>query len=183
MVVGLASLIGAAVGWSSYSLSTISLLEAWSCPCKILFYFPAGAILVVVGQVYRRAQIPNWLLGGMIGFAFYVSLHWLTDFMGALGMGGMLELLLAASHGAGELFWDPLRDSRLGSSGSIQRWIDMLGISWFTAIPFVGLGMLYASAYVSKNRWVLLLTVLLSLLFIGFCLFVFSMEILWGLMN
>ena len=160
-------------GWGSFT--------AWEGPDSILFYLPAGAILLAADHIDRKYRVPNWWLGGMIGFAFYVSFHWLTDVATELGLGGILQILLYALFEVGEFLWGPIDDYLMASFGSIRAWIEALGINWLTALPFVALGMVYASVY--KNRWVLLLTVLLSLVFICFWLVQVAKEILWGLMG
>jgi hypothetical protein len=183
MVVGLASLFVALFGSGRSLLLLLNMdsFTTWDSPNSILFYFPAGAILLLANQVYSKSQMPNWLLGGVIGFTVYVSLHLLADLAAELEILGFLGLPFYMSSQFGEILWHPIDEYLIRRFGSFRYWIQLLGISWFSAIPFVALGMLYASVY--KNRWLWLLAVVLLLLLICFCLFELSTEILWDLMG
>jgi hypothetical protein len=123
--------------------------------------------------------MPNWLFGSVIGFAVYVSLHWLTDLGSELRLSWIFGIPFYMSSKFGEFVWHPIWRHLLRTYGSVVAWIDLLGISWFTAIPFIVLGMIYAQ----KSRWVLLLAIMLSLILIFFCLAVLFVEILYGLMG
>ena len=183
MIVGIVSLFAALLG-SIRSLLLVldsDSFTIWDSPHNILFYFPAGAILLFADHGYRKSRMPNWLLGGAIGLTAYMSLHLLANLGVEVEILSFLGWPFYISSQFGEIVWHPIDEYLIRSFDIYRYWIQLLGISWLSAIPFVSLGMVYASVY--KNRWALILTVLLSLLVICVCLLEFAGEILWGLMD
>jgi hypothetical protein len=182
LVVGIVSLFAALFGSSRNLLLVLDMdsYTAWDDPNNILFYFPAGAALLFADRTYRKSRMPDWLLGGVIGLSVYVSLHLLAN-LGAELENFFLGLPFHLVSQFGEILWHPIDEYLIKRFDSLSYWIQLLGISWLSAVPFVALGMAYASVY--KNRWGLILTVLLSLFFVCVCLLEFAGEMLWGLMG
>jgi len=117
--------------------------------------------------------MPNWQLGGTIGFAVYVSLHWLTDLGTELHVPDFFVYPLFLAFQVADILWGPIFHFIMVSFGSVIGWVDTLGTSWFATIPFVTLGMLYANT--KKGSWQsVLLAVIVSLFFIFLCL-----AVLW----
>ena len=172
--VSLASILVALFGLGRNILLVLNkdLSTTWDRPSSILFYFPAGVILLMADKVYRKSKMPNWQLGGAIGFAVYVSLHWVTNLGLELDMPDFFQLPLFLAFQVADMLWHPIYRFLLENFGSIRHWVDTLGMSWFAAIPFTILGTIYTGA--RRNQWQPFLAIALSLLFLLLCL-----SVLW----
>jgi hypothetical protein len=151
-------------------------LTVLDSPDKPLFYLPASMIIFLSNEMHKRSRLPNWLLGGAIGFTVYVFLYLLADVGAEVSFLAFLALPFFVTSQFGDLLWQPLGEYIMGRFGSYRMYIQILGISWLSAIPFAVLGMLFAGA--GKNQWLRVSAILLAVLFIGFCLFVLWIMLL-----